>query len=124
MDFFIYFCLFVWSNKMIANIKKKKFFQTSIFFYILVFVFSLILSFFPFYIVMYNIFLANYLYFLVTLCCFIQVFIHILFFLHLNDFNKNYWNFFSIVFTTIIISIILTGSVWIMRNINHYATCF
>jgi cytochrome o ubiquinol oxidase operon protein cyoD len=74
--------------------------------------------------VMYNIFLANYLYFLVTLCCFIQVFIHILFFLHLNDFNKNYWNFFSIVFTTIIISIILTGSVWIMRNINHYATCF
>ncbi|CAL4323184.1 Cytochrome bo(3) ubiquinol oxidase subunit 4 [Buchnera aphidicola (Chaitophorus sp. 3695)] len=109
---------------MILNIKKKSFFKTSIFFYILVFILSLILSIFPFYIVIYNIFSKNYLYFFITLCCFIQVLMHILFFLHLDDFNKNYWNFFSIIFTLTIVSIILTGSIWIMRNINHYAICF
>lgn len=109
---------------MILNIKKNKIFKNSIFFYILIFIFSLILSFFPFYIVIYNIFSKNYLYFFITLCCFVQVLMHILFFLHLNDFNKNYWNLFSIIFTCTVISIILIGSIWIMRNINHYVICF
>ncbi|WP_343183447.1 cytochrome o ubiquinol oxidase subunit IV [Buchnera aphidicola] len=104
---------------MIFKNKLINFFKTSLCFYIIVFLFSLILSFFPFFIVINQIFCKKFLYFLVILCCFIQVVIHILFFLHLNDFNKNDWNIFSIIFTMTIILIIFSGSVWIMRNLHH-----
>ncbi|WP_350030239.1 cytochrome o ubiquinol oxidase subunit IV [Buchnera aphidicola] len=120
MDFCIHFYLFIWSNFMNLNNRIIIFMKTSLFFYIIVFLISLLLSFLPFYFVIKKTFSKNFLYFFVIFCCFLQVFIHILFFLHLNDFNKNYWNVFSIIFTFLVITIIVSGSIWIMRNLNHY----
>ncbi|NIH41180.1 MAG: cytochrome o ubiquinol oxidase subunit IV [Buchnera aphidicola (Periphyllus aceris)] len=100
--------------------KFLSFLKTTIFFYIMIFFLSLVLSFFPFFIVSYHIFSKNILYFLIIICCFFQILLHILFYLHLNDLNKNSWNFFSIIFTFTIITIIFSGSVWIMRNLNHH----
>ncbi|NIH16522.1 MAG: cytochrome o ubiquinol oxidase subunit IV [Buchnera aphidicola (Periphyllus lyropictus)] len=107
---------------MILKNKLINFFKNSVFFYIIVFLFLLFLSFFPFFVVKNNTFNHCCIYFFLIFCSLIQVLIHILFFLHLNDYNKNYWNIFSIIFTCTIIIIIFTGSVWIMRNLNHHVT--
>ncbi|CAL4323086.1 cytochrome o ubiquinol oxidase subunit IV [Buchnera aphidicola] len=108
------------------NFNKKiiSFMKTILFFDIVMFFVSLLLSFFPFYFVINNSFSKEYLYLIIIFCCFLQVFIHIFCFLHLDDFNKNTWNLFSIIFTFIIILIIVSGSVWIMRNLNHHVTIF
>ena len=49
----------------------------------------------------------------VLVCAVVQVL------LHLNTASETRWNLVVIVFTAVIIFIVITGSLWIMWNLNH-----
>lgn len=47
-----------------------------------------------------------------------QVIVHLIFFLHINTRLEECWNLAALLFTTVIIGIIVVGSLWIMYNLN------
>ncbi|EAX5777989.1 cytochrome o ubiquinol oxidase subunit IV [Salmonella enterica subsp. enterica serovar Senftenberg] len=55
----------------------------------------------------------------VLVCAVVQVLVHLIYFLHLNTAYETRWNLVVIVFTAVIIFIVITGSLWIMWNLNH-----
>lgn len=56
---------------------------------------------------------------LIFVCALLQIFIHLIYFLNINtNNNDNIWLLFTLIFTIIIISIILIGSIWIIFNLN------
>ncbi|MFH2641359.1 cytochrome o ubiquinol oxidase subunit IV [Klebsiella aerogenes] len=55
----------------------------------------------------------------VIACAVVQVLVHLVYFLHLNASSEMRWNLAAIVFSAVIIFIIITGSLWIMWNLNH-----
>lgn len=56
---------------------------------------------------------------IIFICAILQIFTHLVYFLHLNINNiDNIWLSTILIFTTIIISIILIGSIWIIYNLN------
>lgn len=83
--------------------------------YMIGFIFSIILTMIPFLMVMYHI--ASHK--IVYLCAILQVFVHLIYFLHLNGKSDSSWNTLALIFSLIIILIIVSGSLWIMWNLNH-----
>ncbi|SWX47978.1 cytochrome O ubiquinol oxidase subunit IV [Klebsiella pneumoniae] len=55
----------------------------------------------------------------VLVCAVVQVMVHLVYFLHLNITSETRWNLVAIVFTAVIIFIVITGSLWIMWNLNR-----
>jgi len=49
----------------------------------------------------------------------VQVFVHLIYFLHMNGASEQRWNVFAFAFTMVIVLIVISGSVWIM---NHLTT--
>ena len=49
----------------------------------------------------------------------VQIFVHVVYFLHLNlATSENRWNAFTFGFTILITAIMVVGSVWIMSHLN------
>ncbi|MGL6152517.1 MAG: cytochrome o ubiquinol oxidase subunit IV [Aeromonas sobria] len=48
----------------------------------------------------------------------VQIFVHLIFFLHMNSSSEERWNLVALVFTVLIIAIVVAGSLWIMYNLN------
>jgi len=46
----------------------------------------------------------------------VQVFVHIVFFLHMDRSAEQRWNVLAFSFTTLILAIVVAGSIWIMHN--------
>ncbi len=46
----------------------------------------------------------------------IQVFVHVVYFLHMDRSAEQRWNVVAFAFTTMILVIVVSGSVWIMHN--------
>lgn len=78
-----------------------------------------VLSTLPFFAINYRIFSKNFLEFLIVLCLLIQVLVHAKIFLHLDFSLEQRWKVVSAVFSIIVGVIILSGSIWIMKNLNH-----
>lgn len=78
---------------------------------------SIILTIIPFFMVFKK---YNFSKYLIVLCALIQTIVHLICFLHINDkTNKNFfWNECILLFSIIIIFITLTGSIYIMFNLN------
>ncbi len=49
----------------------------------------------------------------------IQVWVQLYFFLHLGSEAKPQWNVWTFLFMTLILLIIVIGSLWIMHNLNY-----
>jgi cytochrome o ubiquinol oxidase subunit IV len=49
----------------------------------------------------------------------IQIVVHMIFFLHMNTKSENGWTFMALVFTLIIVVICISGSLWVMYNMNQ-----
>ncbi|AEO08243.1 cytochrome o ubiquinol oxidase subunit IV [Buchnera aphidicola] len=103
---------------MCCDIKSK--IDTNIKSYFLGFLFSFILTIVPFLLVINKIFSSNTNYIICLLCAIIQIFVHFIYFLHLNFSEEKKWNVISLLFVIIIIFIIVFGSTWIMHHLNHY----
>ncbi|AKC60406.1 Cytochrome o ubiquinol oxidase protein CyoD [Blochmannia endosymbiont of Camponotus (Colobopsis) obliquus] len=83
------------------------------------FIISLALTIVPFTAVLYLDINKKILTTLIIVCALIQIFVHLIFFIHLNNIKKQQWNFISLIFTILITFILITGSLWIMHHLNH-----
>lgn len=48
----------------------------------------------------------------------VQVLVHMVYFLHMNGRSEGGWTLTALVFTVIVIVITISGSVWVMYNLN------
>lgn len=88
--------------------------------YLLGFVLSIILTIIPFYMIEYYSVINKLLLLLIIVsCAVIQIYIHLILFLHLNNIFHQMWNFISLIFTIFIIFILILGSTWIMTHLHH-----
>ncbi|MBK4216032.1 cytochrome o ubiquinol oxidase subunit IV [Paracoccus caeni] len=47
-----------------------------------------------------------------------QVFVHMVYFLHMNTSSEEGWTMLSLIFTVIVVVIMLAGSLWVMYHLN------
>ncbi len=50
----------------------------------------------------------------------IQLFVQLLFFLHLGRESKPRWNLLMFLFALLVVGIVVFGSLWIMNNLNYH----
>ncbi|WWP02518.1 MAG: cytochrome o ubiquinol oxidase subunit IV [Candidatus Dasytiphilus stammeri] len=86
--------------------------------YLIGLILSLILTIFPFLVVIYGGISYHITLFIVLACAIIQIITHLICFLHLNNSKKDRWNLLALIFSLLIITIIIMGSLWIMWNLN------
>jgi cytochrome o ubiquinol oxidase operon protein cyoD len=55
---------------------------------------------------------------LVFACAIVQIFVHVVYFLHLDTRAEGGWSLISFLFTIVIVGIMISGSVWIMFHLN------
>lgn len=87
--------------------------------YLTGFVLAVILTVIPFWLVMGEV-LANTTItaLLIFACAILQIFVHVVYFLHLDTRAEGGWSLISFVFTIVIVGIMISGSVWIMYHLN------
>ncbi|WP_236840124.1 cytochrome o ubiquinol oxidase subunit IV [Blochmannia endosymbiont of Camponotus nipponensis] len=61
----------------------------------------------------------NLLKYIIIFCSITQVFVHLIFFLHLENTPHQTWNLISLIFTVFIVFILVLGSIWIMTHLHH-----
>jgi cytochrome o ubiquinol oxidase operon protein cyoD len=54
---------------------------------------------------------------IITLCV-LQVLVQLVFFLHLGDESKPYWNLICFLFMVMVVAIIVLGSIWIIFDLD------
>jgi cytochrome o ubiquinol oxidase operon protein cyoD len=48
----------------------------------------------------------------------IQIIVHMVYFLHMNTRSEGGWTFLALIFTLVLVAIALTGTLWVMHNLN------
>lgn len=87
--------------------------------YIVGFLLSIILTIIPYYLVTQHVCTASNLIIIISMFGVLQLFVQLVFFLHLNTKSENGWNLIAFIFTVIIITILVVGSLWIMWHLNY-----
>lgn len=87
--------------------------------YVKGFILSVILTAIPFALVMTKVISNNKTTVLVILAfAFVQVFVHMKYFLHMSGKSEGGWNMLALIFTVILVVIMFSGSVWVMYHLN------
>ncbi len=86
--------------------------------YVTGFILSLIFTLIPYGMVTMHTFETKGLIIGIVLFAIVQLFVQVLFFIHLPRTVRPYWNLFVFVFTLLIISFLVVGSLWIMYHLN------
>ena len=87
--------------------------------YLIGFVLSVILTAVPFWLVMTQTahgFSAETILAAILVFAVVQVFVHVVYFLHMDRSAEQRWNVVAFAFTVMILVIVVSGSVWIMHN--------
>jgi cytochrome o ubiquinol oxidase operon protein cyoD len=50
----------------------------------------------------------------------VQIVVHMIFFLHMDTKSEGGWNMMALLFTVVLVLIALSGSLWVMHNLNSY----
>lgn len=87
--------------------------------YVTGFVLSIFLTLIPYVIVVNHMFGKESLVLAVVIFGVTQLFVQVIFFLHLSKKSKPQWNIIVFVFTVLIVSILVVGSLWVMYNLNY-----
>lgn len=87
--------------------------------YVLGLILSIVLTGIPFAMVMIGGFDSRLTLSIILLCAIAQVFVQLIFFLHMNTSSEQSWNVVSAVFIVLIVAIVVLGSIWIMNHLNH-----
>jgi cytochrome o ubiquinol oxidase operon protein cyoD len=80
----------------------------------------LILTFTAFGLVIYHILPAVQLYIVLAVLAVTQLFVQIICFLRLNTTKEGLWNSMSFFFAIVIVVILVSGTLWIMYNLDYY----
>jgi cytochrome o ubiquinol oxidase operon protein cyoD len=86
--------------------------------YLIGFILSNILTVIPFAMVMNDLASHSTIIAFVVVTAVIQVIVHLNYFMHMNTASEERWNLVALLFTTMVIGIIVVGSLWIMYNLN------
>src|SRR3990167_6336679 len=81
------------------------------------FVSSIFLTLLSFYLVASSALPPKTLYIVVGVLALTQLFVQLVFFLHLNTHSKSSWNLLSFPFTLVMVLILVIGTMWIMYNL-------
>lgn len=87
--------------------------------YISGFIYSVILTVIPFYLVMTGQGSTQLVVAVIFICAVAQILVQLIYFLHMNTSSEQMWNTSSAVFVVVIVAIVLIGSLWIMQHLNH-----
>lgn len=49
----------------------------------------------------------------------VQIVVHMVYFLHMNSRSEGGWTMLALIFTTVLVVITLSGSLWVMYHMNH-----
>jgi cytochrome o ubiquinol oxidase operon protein cyoD len=83
------------------------------------FALSAILTAIPFWIVMGDVFrLPQTATLVILIFAFAQIFVHMVYFLHMNTSSEGGWNMLALIFTAVLVVITLSGSLWVMYHMN------
>lgn len=87
--------------------------------YVIGFVLSVILTAIPFWLVMNNVIAGTGVTaFVILAFAVVQIFVHMIFFLHMNAKSEGGWNMLALIFTLVLLVIVLAGSLWVMYHMN------
>ncbi|WP_216782366.1 cytochrome o ubiquinol oxidase subunit IV [Candidatus Profftia tarda] len=86
--------------------------------YIIGFILSIILTIIPFWMVTGATSSKRTILATVITMAIIQIFVHLIYFMHTKISYEECWNLVSLIFTTVVIAIIIAGSLWIMYHLN------
>ncbi|HYD44402.1 MAG TPA: cytochrome o ubiquinol oxidase subunit IV [Phenylobacterium sp.] len=86
--------------------------------YLIGFLLSVVLTAVPFWLAMTGVLEAQATAVIVTLLALAQIVVHTIFFLHVNTKAEGGWTLLALVFTTIIVVIVILGSLWIMYHLH------
>ena len=87
--------------------------------YTIGFILSVILTVFPFGMVMAGGFGRGIVMAVIAITAVAQVLVQLVYFLHMNSSSEQRWNVIAFIYTVLCIAVLLVGSVWIM-NYLHY----
>ena len=83
------------------------------------FVLSVILTAIPFYLVMSGVIPDKFVTALVVMAfAFVQIIVHMIYFLHLSPRAEGGWQLMALIFTLIVLVIALSGSLWVMYHLD------
>ena len=91
----------------------------SVYSYTIGFVLSLVLTFIPYLTVTQGNFSKWLTGFILATCAVLQVFVQLVFFLHLGQEKRPRWKTMSLGFAVMVLLILVFGSLWIMNNLNY-----
>lgn len=87
--------------------------------YLTGFVLSIILTAIPFWLVMGQVFSSTLLtVVLVLVLGVIQLYVHLVYFLHMDSATEGGWQLMALSFTLILLVIVLVGSIWVMAHLH------
>ncbi len=87
--------------------------------YVTGFLLSVVLTAIPFWLVMGGVFDDKQATTLIVLGFAVaQIFVHMIYFLHMNTSSEDGWNMLALIFTLVLVVITLSGSMWVMYHMN------
>lgn len=108
------------SNHEIAKVDPKKG-QRLLISYVIGFVLTLALTLIAYSLVMNHALVPQSLYIVLAVLVILQLIVQAVFFFRLNTATENdRWNLIIFLFTLLIMLIVVSGSLWIMYNLNYY----
>lgn len=109
MDIHLYDCISTGGNIM-SKLKS----------YTIGFILSLLLTLIPYFAVTEKLWSGTALYAILAACAIAQVFVQLVFFLHLNHEKRPHWQRMAFGFMTVVVIIVVFGSLWIMTNLDYH----
>jgi cytochrome o ubiquinol oxidase subunit IV len=86
--------------------------------YLTGFILSVILTAIPFWLVMAHVLPATATVLCVMGLAAVQIVVHMIYFLHMNTRSEGGWSMLALIFTVVIVTIALIGSLWVMYHLN------
>jgi cytochrome o ubiquinol oxidase operon protein cyoD len=87
--------------------------------YVTGFVLSVILTAVPFWLVMDHVFASpGWTVATILLLAAVQIFVHMVYFLHMNTRSEGGWSMMALIFTLVMVIITLAGSIWVMYHLK------
>lgn len=87
--------------------------------YFIGFLISIVLTIIPFYFVMTHIVSKEFIVVTIIVTAILQLLVQLICFLHMSHESHPRWNLTAFIFTTIVVTILVIGSLWIMWNLNE-----
>jgi cytochrome o ubiquinol oxidase subunit IV len=88
--------------------------------YLIGFALAAVLTAIPFWIVIYDVFRNPKVGAVVILIfAFVQIVVHMVYFLHMNSKSEGGWTVLALIFTSVMVVITLSGSLWVMDHLDY-----